>query len=71
MTDETPTGFEEQLKLIETLTEQLESGQLSLADSLKVYEKGLVTVKAAEKTLNEAREKIDFLETKYVNTQEE
>ena len=60
-------SFEEQLKYIETLTEQLESTDLSLSDSLALYEKGLLSVKAAQKTLLEAKEKIDFLETKHVH----
>lgn len=63
-------SFEEQLKQIEELTEQLESGELSLSDSLALYEKGLLSVKAAQKTLQDAKEKIDFLETKHVQSSE-
>ena len=62
---ESPKSFEEQLKFLEDLTAKLESGELSLTESLEMYEQGLKTVQSAQKTLSQAREKIDFLETQY------
>ena len=63
-----PYDFEERLKFLEQLTSKLESGELSLSESLKMYEQGLKTVQDAQKTLTEAKEKINFLETQYAST---
>lgn len=71
MSDKELQSFEEQLKLLESLTNKLESGELSLFESLEMYEKGLQAVQSAQKTLSDAKEKIDFLETKYATTDAE
>lgn len=65
MTDSSNETFEKQLELLEKLTVELESGELPLAQSLELYEKGLKVVKKAQKTLAEAKEKMDYLETEY------
>lgn len=65
---ENPKSFEEQLKFLESLTSKLESGELSLTESLEMYERGLKTVQSAQKTLAEAKEKIDILETQYASS---
>jgi exodeoxyribonuclease VII small subunit len=61
-TDET---FEKQLEYLEKITLELESGELPLAQSLEIYEKGLQVVKKAQLTLAKAKEKMDYLETEY------
>ena len=40
-TEKTP-GFEDKLKLVQELTEKIESGTLPLEDSVKEYERGMV-----------------------------
>ncbi len=40
-TEKTP-GFEDKLKLVQELTDKIESGTLTLEDSVKEYERGMV-----------------------------
>ena len=65
MTDQKPTAstaqFESSLKELETLVETIENGQLSLDESLEVFEKGIKLTQFCQKTLNEAEQKIQIL----------
>ena len=53
-------SFEEQLKALESLTSKLESGELSLFESLETYEKGLQAVQSAQKHLQTQKRKLTF-----------
>jgi exodeoxyribonuclease VII small subunit len=53
--------FESALEDLELVVEQLETGALSLEDSLAAFEKGVGLVKFCNQKLNEVEKKIDFL----------
>lgn len=50
--------FEEALKRLEEITEQLESGELALDESLKLYEEGMKLKDQCNKYLKKAEGKI-------------
>jgi exodeoxyribonuclease VII small subunit len=59
--DATSKNFESSLEDLEQVVEQLESGELSLDDSLTAFEKGVGLVKFCNQKLNEVERKIDLL----------
>lgn len=59
--DATNKKFESALEDLEQVVEQLESGELSLEDSLAAFEKGVGLVKFCNQKLNEVEKKIEIL----------
>lgn len=53
--------FEEALKKLEKIVADLESGKISLDDSLKKYEEGVKLSRFCHKTLQAAQKKIQVL----------
>ena len=53
-----PVKFEQALEQLEQLIEQIETGQISLEDALKHYEKGMTLVKQCRQILAAAEKKI-------------
>ena len=53
--------FEEQLMGVEKLISQMESGGMTLEESLKSYEEGMKALAALEKELAEATQKVTVL----------
>jgi len=53
--------FEEAVGELERVVEQLESGELSLEDSLAAFEKGVRLVKLCNQKLTEVERKIELL----------
>jgi len=53
--------FETALEELEQVVEQLESGELSLEDSLSAFEKGVGLVRFCNQKLNEVEKKIEML----------
>jgi len=53
--------FETALEDLEQVVEQLDSGELSLEDSLAAFEKGVGLVKFCNEKLNEVEKKIELL----------
>ncbi len=53
--------FEEALEELEKVVEQLESGELSLEDSLAAFEEGVRLVKHCNQKLTEVERKIELL----------
>ena len=53
--------FEEQLAGVERLISQMESGGMTLEESLKSYEEGMKALAALEKELAEATQKVTVL----------
>lgn len=51
-------SFEEAMKELENIVAALEKGEVSLEDSLKLYEKGVGLVREANKLLSDAKERI-------------
>jgi exodeoxyribonuclease VII small subunit len=54
-------SFEESLKRLETIVDQLEKGDRSLEDSLKLFEEGVSLSAACKKELDEAEGKVQML----------
>ena len=54
-------SFEDALKRLETIVARLESGDVSLDESIKLYEQGSIIIKQCEERLNEAEIKIRTL----------
>ena len=56
-----PVKFEESLEQLSTLVQQLESGQLSLEDSVNIFEKGISLTRECQNALSEAEQKVELL----------
>ena len=54
-------SFEDSLKKLETIVEKLEKGDLSLEESLKLFEEGVGLSAACKKELDEAEGKVQIL----------
>jgi exodeoxyribonuclease VII small subunit len=59
--DSNHKNFESALEDLEQVVEQLETGELSLEDSLAAFEKGVGLVKFCNQKLNEVEKKIELL----------
>ena len=54
-------NFEEIMKQLETITTELEKGDLNLEDSVNKFEEGMELSKKASKILEESEKKINIL----------
>ncbi len=59
--ESTHKNFEGAVAELEEVVEQLESGELSLDDSLAAFEKGVGLVKFCNHKLNEVEKKVELL----------
>jgi exodeoxyribonuclease VII small subunit len=53
--------FESSLARLETLVEQMESGDLSLDESLKLFEEGIKLTRECQQALVDAEQKVNLL----------
>jgi exodeoxyribonuclease VII small subunit len=53
--------FEEELKDLETIVNQIDSGELTLEESIEAFERGVVLVKALNQKLDEVERKVEML----------
>jgi len=60
-TEEAKIDFESALKELESLVSKMESGELSLDDSLKAFERGIELTRTCQSTLEAAELKIQIL----------
>lgn len=56
--------FEDNLTALEGIVEQLESGQLSLDDAMKAFEKGISLTRECQTALATAEQKVQVLMSK-------
>ncbi len=56
--------FEERLKQVEALTQQLESGKTGLEESMKLFEAGMQQLSSLEKELNQAQQLLTVIRQK-------
>jgi len=63
-------SFEESLERLERITEELESGDLTLEDSLKKFDEGVKLADFCNQTLLEAQQKVNLLLKKNGRLQE-
>ena len=54
-------NFEKTLQELEKLVEKMESGELSLEESLQCFEKGVALTRSCQKALAEAEQKVQVL----------
>ena len=54
-------SFEEALKRLEAIVQQMESGELTLEDSLGLFEEGVRLTRVCSQRLDEAEKKIEIL----------
>lgn len=64
MTKKSASSFEKNLRALETVVEQLESGELSLEESLAQFERGIVLARECQRALQEAEQKVQILTQK-------
>ena len=64
-------SFENRLSKVEKLIDDLEDGNLPLADALKRYEEGIKTLDALEKELAEATQRLTVLRAQADGTEAE
>jgi exodeoxyribonuclease VII small subunit len=55
------SSFEDSLKKLETIVDKLEKGDLTLEDSLKLFEEGIGLSSSCKKELEEAEGKVELL----------
>lgn len=53
--------FEEMMKKLENIVDDLESGQMPLEESLKKYEEGVRLLRVCRKRLDETKRKVEVL----------
>lgn len=63
-------SFEESLERLELITEELESGNLTLEESLKKFDEGVKLADFCNQTLQEAQQKVNLLLKKNGRLQE-
>jgi len=63
--------FEEKLEYSKTLLEKLMNPEITLEDSVKLYEEGLKTIKEAQQLIEDAKTKITIIEQSNQNIQED
>ena len=61
MANEKEMDFETSMQKLNAIVEKLESGELALEESLKLYEEGVRLSQACTKRLSEAQAKIETL----------
>jgi exodeoxyribonuclease VII small subunit len=61
MARKTPQNFEQSLAELETLVEAMETGELSLDDALKHFEKGIALAAGCQQALQQAEQKVTQL----------
>ncbi|WP_038249543.1 exodeoxyribonuclease VII small subunit [Ghiorsea bivora] len=55
-------SFEQALDGLTTMVEKLESGKLSLEDSVKAFEEGVILTRQCEKLLDDAEQRLQILD---------
>ena len=61
MAKQEPINFEQSFSQLEALVQKLESGELSLEDSLKSFEQGVSLVRSCQTALSEAEQRVRIL----------
>jgi len=64
-------SFEEKLDHSKALLEKLMNPEITLEESVKLYEEGLKNIKEAQKLIEEAKTKITVIEQANQNTSDE
>ena len=57
-----PTSFEDALQELESIVQNMEGNMLSLEDSLKAYERGVLLARACQEKLDAANQQVQVLQ---------
>lgn len=63
-------NFETSLSELETLVETMEDGDISLEESLKLFEQGITLTHSCQQALKEAEQKVEILMQNNVEAEE-
>jgi len=63
MSEKNELTFEEKLEQVKQVADRIESGELSLEDSISAYEKGMKTLNSLSKELQNIQRRITKLQT--------
>ena len=63
-------SFEERLEEGRAILEKLMDPEITLEESVKLYEKGMRTIKEAQKMIEEAKLKVESIEQRYREREE-
>lgn len=63
------TSFEKSVQELDDIVAKMESGDLSLDESLELFEKGIKLTRSCQKTLDEAEKKIEKLMARVDNNE--
>ncbi len=58
-------GFEKQLEQSRKILEKLMDPEITLEESVKLYEEGMETIRRAQKMIEEAKLKVEEIEAKH------
>ena len=61
MTDPNPKKFEDELADLEAIVSQIDSGQLSLEESISAFERGVTLVRSLNQKLDEIERRVEVL----------
>ena len=61
MSDESPIDFEAALEELEALVERMETGELSLEESLRAFERGVALTRDCQRALKDAELRVQAL----------
>jgi exodeoxyribonuclease VII small subunit len=61
MADPSPRRFEEELADLEAIVSQIDSGELSLEDSISAFERGVALVRSLNQKLDEVERRVEVL----------
>ena len=61
MADKKPVNLEKSLAALESIVEELESGDLPLEKAMKKFEEGIKLTRGAQAALKEAEQKVEIL----------
>lgn len=64
-------SFEEMMKELEQIVQQLDNEQISLDEALKLYQQGITLSKSCESTLKEAEKKVNEIIQKEADESDE
>jgi len=56
-----PPSFEDSMSRLEAIVERLESGELTLEDSLALFEEGIQLARASQQRLDQAERRVEEL----------
>ena len=59
-----PAPFEQSLSELEALVERMESGEMSLEESLGAFEQGIALTRSCQQALQAAEQKVEILTAK-------